>query len=97
MILLTLVSCILALAFLLALALFVKRIITALESIGTDGKSSLEMVTWGVRAIETETSHIAPQVTKLNGNLVQVADGLKVINDDLVATAKAAIAQPRYA
>ena len=97
MILLTLLSCVLVLAFLGALAYFVRHIITALESIGTGGKSSLEMVTWGVRAIETETSHIAPQVTQLNANLSQVAEGLKVINDDLVGTANAAIAQKRYA
>ncbi|GAC1329861.1 MAG: hypothetical protein NVSMB17_06620 [Candidatus Dormibacteria bacterium] len=97
MILLTVLSCLLALAFLGALAYFVRRIITALESIGTGGKSSLEMVTWGVRAIESETAHIAPQVTQLNANLAQVAEGLKVIEGDLVGTATAAIAQKRYA
>ena len=94
--LLTVLACLLALAFLAALAYFVIRIIGVLESSGTTGKSSLAMITWGVRAIEVETSHIPTQVTQLNGVLSQVAAGLKKIDEGLVAVAEAASQQERY-
>lgn len=95
-ILLTVLSCLLALVFVLALAVFVWRIIGVLESIGTGGKSSLAMVAWGVRAIEVETGHIPSEVTQLNGGLSQVAAGLRKIDEGLVATAEAASRQERY-
>lgn len=95
-ILLTVLSSLVALAFLAALAAFVLRTITALESIGTGGKSSLEMITWGVRAIEVEAAQIPVQVTQLNGALSQVAAGLVKIDEGLAAIAGAATAQPRY-
>lgn len=95
-ILLTLLSCLLAVAFVAALAAFAWRIIGALESIGTGGRSSLSMIAWGVRAIEVETGHIPPQVTQLNGVLSQVAAGLVKIDEGLVAVAEAASQQERY-
>lgn len=93
---LTLLGCLLVVVFLVALAYFVVRITSVLESIGTSGKSSLAMITWGVRAIEVETSHIPTQVTQLNGTLTQVAAGLKAIDGGLVAVAQAASNQPEY-
>lgn len=95
-VLLTLCSCLLAVAFLVALAYFVIRIISALESIGTGGRSSLAMITWGVRAIEVEAGHIPLQVTQLNSALTQVADGLLKIDGGLVAVAAAAARQKEY-
>lgn len=95
-VLLTVLACLLAVVFLAALAYFVIRITTVLESIGTGGQSSLEMITWGVRAIEVETAHIPTQVTQLNGALSQVAAGLKRIDDGLGAVAAAAAGQRRY-
>lgn len=95
-ILLTALGAILLLAFLIALLYFVIRITTVLESIGTTGKSSLAMITWGVRAIEVETSHIPTQVTQLNGALSQVAAGLKTIDGGLVAIAETASQQEAY-
>lgn len=95
-ILLTVLSSLVALAFLAALAAFVLRTITALESIGTGGKSSLAMIAWGVRAIEVETGHIPTEVTALNGRLAQVAAGLEKIDEGLVAIAGVAAQQPRY-
>ncbi len=96
--LLTILGCLLALGFLLALAFFTTRIATLLESIGggDQGRSSLGKITWGVRAIETETSHIPTQVTQLNGALTIVAERLKQIDDGLAAVAGAAVTQPRY-
>lgn len=95
-VLLTVLSCLVALGFLVALAYFVIRIIGAVESIGTSGKSSLEMITWGVRAIEVETAQIPVQVTQLNGALSQVAAGLRKIDEGLAAIAATATSQPRY-
>ena len=95
-ILLTALGCVLLLAFLIALVYFVVRITNALESIGTTGKSSLAMITWGVRAIEVETGHIPTQVTQLNGALSQVAAGLKAIDGGLVAVAETASNQEAY-
>ena len=94
--LLTFLACLLVVVFLVALAWFVVRITRVLESIGTTGKSSLAMITWGVRAIEVETSHIPTQVTQLNGALSQVAAGLKAIDGGLVAVAEAASKQEAY-
>ena len=94
--LLTLLGCLLVVTFLVALAYFVIRITAVLESIGTGGKSSLAMITWGVRAIEVETGHIPTQVTQLNGALSQVAAGLKAIDGGLVAVAQAAAGQEAY-
>ena len=94
--LLTLLSCLLALAFLGGLAVFVMLIIQTLESIGTGGRSSLAMITWGVRAIETETAHIPSEVTRLNGALSEVAAGLRRIDEELVGIAEAASAQRAY-
>lgn len=95
-VLLTLLSCLLAVVFLAALLYFVVRITRVLESVGTGGRSSLDMVTWGVRAIEVETGHIPTQVTQLNGRLAQVAAGLQKIDEGLVAIAEAASAQEAY-
>ena len=71
--------CLRARVFRVAVAYCGFRITAVGESSGTGGKCSLAMITWGVRAIETETAHIAPQVTALNGALSQVAAGLKAI------------------
>ena len=95
-ILLTVLGAVLLLVFLLALVIFVIRITAVLESIGTTGKSSLAMITWGVRAIEVETSHIPTQVTHLNETLTQVAEGLKTIDGGLVAIAETASKQEAY-
>ena len=95
-ILLTGLAAVLLFVFLLALVYFVIRITAVLESVGTTGRSSLAMVTWGVRAIEVETSHIPTQVTHLNQTLTQVAGGLKTIDGGLVAIAETASKQEAY-
>ena len=95
-ILLIALGCLLVVVFLGALAYFVIRITAVVESIGTTGRSSLAMITWGVRAIEVETSHIPTQVTQLNGALSQVAAGLKAIDGGLVAVAETASKQEAY-
>ena len=78
-------------ALFIALALFLNAISSELEKIGGEDQSYgaqasyLSKIRVGVRAIETETGMIAPQVTKLNGTLTQIRDGLVVVDGNLAA------------
>jgi hypothetical protein len=82
-----------------ALALFLRRIAMTLEDIGGPAtafyRSSnlLAKVRLGVRAIETQTSALAPEVTRLNGGLSAVRDGLAAIDSHLAGTIAAALRQ----
>lgn len=82
-----------------ALALFLIAIANQLRQIGGEEKgygtkaSFLSKIRVGLRAIETETGQIAPQVTKLNGTLTQVRDGLIVVNNNLGGVIAAVSAQ----
>ena len=86
---LALLSVIAASALFIALAVFLFAITTVLERIGGDGKgygapaSYLAKIRMGVRAIEVQTGAIAPQVTKLNGTLTSIRDGLIVVDNNL--------------
>lgn len=77
------------LAFVGALVYFLWRIVNALEKIGGQGDSSLAKLRLGVRAIETETSHLAPQVIQLNGGLTTLAGKLVVVEGQLKNVADA--------
>ena len=87
--LLALLSVIAVAALFIALATFLFAIISQLETIGGEAKgygarsSFLSKIRLGVRAIEVQTGFIAPQVTKLNGTLTSVRDGLAAIDDNL--------------
>ena len=87
--LLMVLSVIGAAALFIALALFLDAITTQLEKIGGEEKgygvraSYLSKIRVGVRAIESETGMIAPQVTRLNETLTKVRDGLVVVNGNL--------------
>lgn len=78
-----------AAALFIALALFLNAITTQLEKIGGEEKgygvraSYLSRIRVGVRAIESETGMIAPQVTQLNDTLTKVRDGLVVVDANL--------------
>ncbi len=97
--LLALLSLIGAAALFIALLIFLNLITTELEKIGGEEKgygvraSFLSKIRVGVRAIETETGVIAPQVTKLNGTLTQVRDGLVVIDKNLAGVIDAVVRQ----
>ena len=71
------------------LAYFLTQIIDLLEGIGGTPTSYLAKLRLGLRAIEQETSALPPQVTKLNGALGTVADGLGVVDDHLRGTIEA--------
>lgn len=87
--LLALLSVVAVAALFVALALFLFAIIDQLEMIGGETQgygakaSFLSKIRMGVRAIEVQTGFIAPQVTKLNGTLTSIRDGLTAIDDNL--------------
>lgn len=72
-----------------ALAVYLVRISRTLEAIGGEADSYLAKIAFGVRAIEQETSHIEPQVGRLNEGLTAAAGGLQAIRDDLDAVLEA--------
>ena len=99
-VLLTILSALAVVVLFGALVFYLIRIISALESIGGDtprGYSSrssyLSKIAFGVRAIEQQTGHLGPEVTRLNGSLGQAAGGLKSIDDHLGKTVEAAVRQ----
>ncbi len=86
---LALVSLVGAAALFVALLIFLHLITTQLEQIGGEDRgygvkaSFLSKIRMGVRAIESETGMIAPQVTRLNDTLSKVRDGLIVVDGNL--------------
>jgi len=95
-VLLTVLSALAVVALFGALVFYLLGIIEALESIGGEtpsGYSSrssyLSKITFGVRAIERQTDHLGPEVTRLNEGLSQAAEGLRSIDDHLARTIEA--------
>lgn len=82
---LTILSAVEVLIFVGALIVYLQRIVAALERIGGTPTSSLGRVSFGVRAIEKETSHLAPQVTQLNTGLGALAGKLGIVDGHLAA------------
>ena len=76
-------------ALFIALVIYLLKIIAELEQIGGERKtygarsSYLSKIRLGVRAIETQTGALAPQVTKLNAGLTSVRDGIRAIDANL--------------
>lgn len=76
-------------ALFLALAWFLVKIVSELELIGGQRKvygipaSYLSKIRLGVRAIETQTGGLAPQVTALNTGLAAIGGGLHVVDENL--------------
>ena len=96
MILLTTLTAILVVVFFLVLAYGLIKISSMLRSIGGTPTSFLAKLRLGLRAIEAETSHLTPQVVRLNDGLTQVGAGLKEVNKNLVGVIEAAVKQERY-
>jgi len=98
---LSFVSVVGAAALFAALALFLRAIDTTLEDIGGPGTrfrvplNYLGKIRLGVRAIERETDALAPYVTKVNGGLSAIRDGLKVIDGNLAGVITAVSRQSR--
>jgi len=89
---LTLLTALLILVFAGALIYFLRRTVVALESIGGHSQSYLAKLGVGVRAIETETGHLAPQVTQLNKGLTALGEGLGAVDGHLKAVIAAVTA-----
>lgn len=84
--LLTILTAVLILVLVVALIAFVAKIADGLLSIGSDPTSYLAKINFGVRAIETETSVIQPEVSQLNDTLQKIAAGLQAIDRNLAMT-----------
>lgn len=93
MVLLTVLTAILVLAFFVVLAVALASISAALRSIGGTPTSFLAKLRLGLRAIEKETSHLTPQVVKINAGLAQIAGGLGSVDSHLVGTIAAVTRQ----
>jgi len=74
---------------------FLNSIIESLKSIGGTPTSYLAKLRLGLRAIETETGHLPIEVSELNENLTSTANGLKVVDEHLVGTINAVLAQDK--
>lgn len=86
MVLLTVLTALLVLAFFAVLAYALVKISAALESVGGTPTSYLAKLRLGLRAIEKETSHLAPNVVQVNAGLGQIAGGLASVDKHLVGT-----------
>ena len=101
MIVLAILSVFGAAALFVALALFLRAIVGELEVIGGPATrfvapvNYLSKIRLGVRAIERQTDALAPQVTRLNGGLGAIRDGLKAIDANLEALIAAISRQGR--
>lgn len=98
-VLLAVLTALLVLVLVGALVYYLNQIIGALENIGGGPKgyskrlSNLGKIAFGVRAIERETGHLAPEVTHLNASLMQAAEGLRSIDGHLVRIIDAVVRQ----
>jgi hypothetical protein len=90
---LTLLTVLLVLVFFGVLAYALVQISAVLRSIGGTPTSYLAKLRLGLRAIERETSHLAPNVLKINAGLGQIAGGLQSVDRRLVGAIDAVVKQ----
>lgn len=92
-VIMTALTALLVLLFFGVLAFALARISRVLESIGGTPTSYLAKLRLGLRAIEKETSHLAPQVDQVNAGLAQIAAGLGSVERHLAGTVDAVVKQ----
>jgi hypothetical protein len=80
---LTLASCLAAVVLLGIVALYLVLIGRELDAIGGSPASYLAKIRFGLRAIEKETGHLAPEVGKLNFGLGALDSGLRSVEKEL--------------
>ncbi len=96
---LTLLTALALLILVAVLVILLTRIVATLNSISGEptGYSSRQSyvgkIAFGLRAIEMQTSHLAPEVTQLNAGLSAAADGLRSIDGHLVHTIENVVRQ----
>ena len=95
-VLLAALSALAVVALFAALVFYLLKIIAALDGIGGETPSGyshrssyLSKITFGLRAIERQTDHLGPEVTRLNESLSQAAEGLGSIDGHLARTIEA--------
>ena len=91
--LLTILSALVVLAFVGVLVVYLTLIARTLEAIGGRGGSFLAKLRLGLRAIEQQTSHLPREVTTLNAGLTAVAGGLQQVDRHLIGTIEAVVRQ----
>jgi len=96
MLLMTILTALLVIVFFLVLAYALIKISSVLRAIGGNPTSYLAKLRLGLRAIESETEHLTPQVVRANENLTKIAGGLVAVDDNLAGVINAAVAQKRY-
>jgi hypothetical protein len=88
-------------ALFVALALFLRAIDRTLEDIGGPATRFVRPVNYlakirlGLRAIERQTDALAPYVTRVNGGLGAIRDGLRAIDASLAGVIAAVSRQAR--
>lgn len=95
MVWLTILSSLAVVAFAAVLVVYLVAILRTLEAIGGRPTSFLAKIRLGVRAIESETGALAPQVTRLNESASALLDGLQAVAADLDRAAAAALGGSR--
>ena len=83
MTLMVLLSCLVALIFLAAVAWALIQINTQLAAIGGTPESFLAKLRLGLRAIEKQSSHFQPMATEINTVLSSIKGGLPVLASNL--------------
>lgn len=89
MVWLTLLSALAVVAFAVVLVVYLVAILRALEAIGGHPTSFLAKIRLGVRAIESETGALSPQVSRLNESATAILGGLRAVAKDLESVAQA--------
>lgn len=85
---LTLLSALAVVAFAVVLVVYLVAILRALEAIGGRPTSFLAKIRLGVRAIESETGALSPQVSRLNESATAILGGLRGVAKDLESVAQ---------
>jgi hypothetical protein len=93
MLLPTVLTALLVLLFLGVLAFALVKISAVLRSIGGTPTSYLAKLRLGLRAIEKETSHLAPNVLAINAGLKQIAGALTSVDKRLSGAVDAVVKQ----
>jgi hypothetical protein len=73
-------------ALFIALAVYLVLILRELHPAGGAPTSFLAKIRLGLRAIEVQTGHIVPEVTRLNRTLESIREGLRAIDNSLADT-----------
>lgn len=89
LIILTVISALVVVAFFTVLIWYLIQIAQVLEAIGGRDDSFLAKLAFGLRAIQQETAYLPTEVARLNTALSEVAGGLQQVDERLAGTIEA--------